>query len=158
MNTDQDSPRFVATMNQLSRALALAGLVAAVFLSSALWSDLHAEEKDTFGLHVVTYHSPNIYCDNGKNPGLYYSHEDTGATVGTYYNSCERQSYYAGWHSPEVYGFGFMVAGVTGYVKPITPMIAPTFSIPLDKTISLRISGGSWDGMDVYHLSVEARF
>lgn len=117
-----------------------------------------AEEKDTFGLHLGTYHSPNIDCDNGQNPGLYYSNGKTGTTIGTYYNSCERQSYYIGWTSPAWHGLGLMAGGVTGYVKPVTLIMTPTASFGFTKSTALRISGGSWDGMDVYHLSVETRF
>jgi hypothetical protein len=117
-----------------------------------------AEQQNTIGVHLGTYHSSNIYCDNGKNPGLYYSNGETGLTVGTYFNSCERQSYYIGWVSPTWHGLGVMAAGVTGYVRPVTPMIAPTFAVSLDKNTNVRVTGASWEGMDVYHISIERKF
>lgn len=117
-----------------------------------------ATEKDTFGMHLGTYHSPNIDCSNGKNPGLYYINGDTGLTIGTYYNSCKRQTEYIGWKSPSLYGLSLMAGGATGYRKPVTVMMAPTAAFGVTKNTSLRITGGSWEGMDVYHLSIERKF
>jgi len=130
-------------------------------LALALFAGAAQAEKDTIGVHGVTYHSPNIYCDNGQNPGIYYSNGDTGITVGTYYNSCKRQSEYIGWKSPDAYGLSVMFVAVTGYVKDFTPMIAPTFELNTSRFVkdsSIRITGGSWARMDVYHVSIERRF
>jgi len=82
-----------------------AALILALLVTTA-----HAEQ-DLFGVHAGTYHSPNIDCSNGKNPGLFYRDAGTGLTLGTYFNSCERQSYYIGWVSPDWHGLGVMVAG-----------------------------------------------
>lgn len=118
-------------------------------------------DKMTMGLHGFTYHSPNIDCGNGKNPGLYLNDGKTGLTAGFYHNSCQRQSEYIGWVTPNVYGLGLMIAGVTGYVKPVTFMAAPTFELNTSRFVkdsSVRITGGSWQNMDVYHVSIERRF
>jgi hypothetical protein len=127
-------------------------------LALALVAGAAQADQNTFGVHMGTYHSPNIDCGNGKNPGVYYNHGNTSLTLGTYFNSCERQSYYIGWASPDWHGLGVLAAGVTGYVRPVTPMIAPTFALSVDKSTSVRITGGSWQNMDVYHVSIERRF
>lgn len=113
--------------------------------------------EQIFGVHLGTYHSPNIACDNGNNPGLYYRSE-VGVVLGTYHNSCERQSYYIGYRTPEWRGFGVMFAGVTGYVEQVTPLAFPTYSFHVYDGYRARISGASWDDMTVVHFSVEKRF
>jgi hypothetical protein len=130
-------------------------------LALALVAGVAQAEKDTMGLHMGTYHSPNIDCGNDRNPGVYYTHGKTGLTLGTYYNSCQRQTEYVGWRTPSIYGLGLMTVGATGYVKPVTFMVAPTLELNASRFVkdsSVRITGGSWEGMDVYHVSIERRF
>lgn len=130
-----------------------------IFLFAALaCGAASAEQKDTIGVHLGTYHSSNIYCDNGKNPGLYLSDGDNGATIGFYHNSCGRQSYYMGWISDDWHGLSLMVMGVTGYILPVTPAVFPTFAAPITEDTTLRISGGSLFGYTVVHFSIERKF
>lgn len=116
-----------------------------------------AESDYIMGAHMLTYHSPNIYCDNGQNPGVYIGLPN-GATFGTYHNSCERQTFYAGVRTPDWHGASLMFGGFTGYEKPITWMIAPSVAVPLDKTDSVRFAGGVWDKNTIVHLAFERKF
>lgn len=128
----------------------------AVILSALLVSPVSAQ-SNTMGLHGITYHSPGIDCDNGKNPGAYVR-LDFGLLVGFYHNSCERQSEYLGYHTPEWRGLSLVFMGVTGYVQPVTPLAFPTYAARVYEDLKLRVSGASWDGRTVVHLSVERNF
>ncbi len=113
--------------------------------------------QQTFGMHMGTYHSANIECDNGNNPGVYY-HASNGMTVGAYHNSCERQSAYVGYKTGDWRGLGVMAIAVTGYDRPITPVVFPTYSLIRYEKTKLRVSGGSWEGKTVVHFSAETDF
>ena len=80
----------------------------------------------TLGVHIGSHHFPNKEFNNA-NPGLYYI-ADNGATVGTYYNSERKQSYYAGYTTE----FGWLrvqVGAITGYRNRVLPMVAPSISL-----------------------------
>lgn len=124
------------------------------FLAGMLTSACFAET--TVGLHLGTIHGGNPPCDNGNNPGVYVSAE-SGLIVGTYRNSCERQSYYAGYKTPDWHGVGVMLMGVTGYEAQVTFAAFPTVAFG-SEDLRLRISGGAWDGWTVIHCSTEWRF
>jgi len=114
---------------------------------------LPASAQHVLGLHTVTYHSANIDCDNGNNPGLYYGNTDSGLVLGTYYNSCRKQSYYVGYITPDWRGLSVVADLVTGYVLPVTPRIYPSLAMG-----PFRLSGGKWGPYEVVHLSMEVRF
>lgn len=119
-------------------------------------------KADTIGMHVGTHHSSNIYCDNGENPGLYYSHEETGITLGTYRNSCGRQSLYVGWISPDWHGLSAMAIVATNYNSPL-PLglfggVFPTYRLDLDKSTSIRVSGMALFKTEVFHFSIDRKF
>ncbi len=115
-----------------------------------------ASAQNTMGLHVGTYHSSNIECDNGNNPGVYF-HASNGMTVGAYHNSCERQSVYVGYKTSDWHGVAIMAIAVTGYDRPITPVAFPTAAMRIGD-VRLRISGGTWDNQTVVHFSAERSF
>ena len=81
----------------------------------------------TLGLHIGSQHYP-ARAYNNANPGVYYIH-DSGATIGTYYNSERHQSVYAGWTWD--YGPWRLQAGaITGYKRAaVLPLIAPSVSL-----------------------------
>jgi hypothetical protein len=116
------------------------------------------EHGKIVGVHLGSWHGGNLACNNGYNPGLYFSDVATGFTAGTYHNSCERQSYYIGVKTPDWHGLSLMVMGVTGYFKPVTLVALPMYTVPLQKDDSLRISGGKSGEIEVIHFSVDRKF
>lgn len=114
-------------------------------------------QDPAFGLHLTTYHSPNIDCGNGKNPGI-YARASFGIVVGTYYNSCERQSEYIAYRTPEWNGLAIQVGGVTGYVEKVTPLAFPTYRFHVYDGYRAMISGASRNERTVVHLSIEKPF
>lgn len=114
-------------------------------------------QEPAFGLHLTTYHSPNIDCGNGKNPGI-YARASFGIVVGTYYNSCERQSEYIAYRTPEWKGLAIQAGGVTGYSEKITPLAFPTYRFHIYDGYRAMVSGASRNDRTVVHLSVERNF
>ena len=92
----------------------------ALLVALALAGAAHA---DTLGFHIGSQHFPAKQYNNA-NPGVYYIH-DSGATIGTYYNSERRQSVYAGWtwdHGP----WRLQAGAITGYKRAVMPLVAPS--------------------------------
>ncbi len=88
--------------------------------------------KHTFGLHLVSYHSP-VKTYNNTNPGAYYRHPD-GWTAGFYRNSVRRDSIYVGY----TWKYGILdvtTAGVSGYFHKVQPLLVPSVSL------------GTWQGL-----------
>jgi hypothetical protein len=112
--------------------------------------------QTTVGLHLGSVHGGNPPCDNGNNPGVYVGIEN-GLVVGTYRNSCERQSFYAGYKPPDWHGVGVILMGVTGYEAKVTFVALPTVAFG-SEDFRVRVSGGAWDGWAVVHFSTEWRF
>lgn len=127
---------------------------APIILAAMLTAPCFAQ--NTMGLHLGSYHSPGIECDNGNNPGVYF-HASNGLTVGTYKNSCLRQSAYVGYKTSDWHGIGLIAMAVTGYDRPVTPVAFPTSAFRVGD-MRVRVSGGTWDGQTVVHLSAERNF
>ena len=96
----------------------------ALILALALAGVAHA---GTLGLHIGSQHFPAQQYNNA-NPGAYYIH-DSGATVGTYYNSERRQSVYAGW-TLDSGPWRLQVGAITGYERrAVLPMVVPSVAL-----------------------------
>ena len=114
---------------------------------SLLSSLAHAQ---TIGAHLGTAHwQPGL---NNTNPGIYYVSEN-GITVGGYYNSYRKPTFYAGLTIQEG-NFGLSLVGATGYKErtgwTITPILSPSYKLGY-----VRLSLPNLQGV---HLSVEGEF
>jgi hypothetical protein len=129
------------------KKLILAALVAASLSAQA----------DTMGVHVATWHEKPGF--NNVNPGLYYR-TASGFQIGGYYNSNERLSLYAA----QVWQWGWfsITAGVvTGYEKPIMPLILPSVRVLHTKDFDLNLSfipQVTPKGSAAIHLSISKEF
>lgn len=103
------------------KATILAAMLACAFSAHAA----------TVGVHLGSYH-PGRPDLNPVNPGLYYR-SDAGWTVGGYYNSIRRPSFYAG-RTFDWKRFSVTVGGITGYQtsNPVELLLVP----------SVRLGGG----------------
>lgn len=114
------------------------------------------------GLHLLSWHSEPGH--NNVNPGIYVRTE-CDLVVGTYNNSNERQSFYAGFAMRFDFGHfePFLAAGgVTGYgAAPVIPMMIPGIGIKLGEIAVARfgyIPGKFKDLPHILHGAVEVRF
>lgn len=134
--------------NHLHR-LAAASLLGALFASSVC--------ADTFGLHAVSVHSRPGF--NGINPGFYYRAEN-GLTAGTYRNSENAHSMYAG-YTHNLGAFDASIILVNGYrAAHILPTIVPSYAVQLGGGFALRTSlllNPLPGGANAVHFSVEAK-
>lgn len=126
-----------------------------LLLALLLTPHMAAAQVTTVGVHGVTRHDPGLGA-NDVNPGVFAIFE-SGFLVGTYYNSHFRQSFYAGWTTPEWYRMRLSFVGVTGYFAPVTPIIMPSLKVWQGDKWSAWVSGSpfrlSEDGQSVLHLS-----
>lgn len=111
---------------------------------------------DAVGLHTISYHDPQGGANN-LNPGV-YAHTDKGYVVGTYYNSWQKPSVYAGWQTPEWYRTSLAFVAVTGYTQPVTFIAIPSVRLYTNNAgMSVSLSGSptkiTQDGQMVVHLS-----
>lgn len=100
----------------------------------------HGAQAATFGIHVGSAHVPGGAYQNNFNPGVYLRTDD-GITIGTYYNTLRRVSFYAG-YTVEYGPVGLLGGLVTGYQpklidglsygqgKTLTPMLAASLKLP----------------------------
>jgi hypothetical protein len=118
------------------------------------------------GLHVGSVHTDNSTGQslNGFNPGIYLEHT-SGITVGTYYNSLRRASYYVGYNyrMAPIYGVtpSVLVGGVTGYTTSPTWAIVPSLSYNMGDGVAVRLSylpKVEATKVQTLHLSLEKRF
>lgn len=103
------------------------------------------------GIHLATAHIDASKQLNDVNPGVYVQ-TTNNIVVGTYYNSLNKQSTYAGYvyKTPHI---DFVVGGVTGYSTDILPMILPTAKLgPVRLMFLPKISV---TGSNILHLSIE---
>ncbi len=116
------------------------------------------------GLHLMSHHDTGNF--NNVNLGIYLKH-DSGATVGTYYNSLKRQSYYGGYTlTPidSIPNLDVTVGVVTGYPKmPVAPMVIPSYTFyKRDDGIRARAAFlpkfGDIQPANVIHFMVEKSF
>lgn len=138
------------------------GLAITVAVSAAMGACADARAETTIGVHAASWHSAPGY--NNANPGLYVVHN--GWTMGTYYNSVKRQSYYAGYtYSHQLFHpsvqLGITVGGITGYRTSPAPLIAPSIRFALGNEFGARLfylPRVKFTGAHVLHLTFERSF
>lgn len=109
----------------MKRFLNYMSLTLALILASCSMSPVAAQ---TVGLHLASVHSKSGY--NNVNPGVYVNLD--GWTVGTYYNSERRQSYYAGYTLDRDFGpvrASLTLGGITGYDGGPLPLVVPSLAV-----------------------------
>lgn len=137
-------------------------------LTLALAGAAHAFTPEVVGLHLVSHHFSAAQKGrpawNDNNPGV-YARWSNGFTLGTFYNSERRQSVYAGqtWETPRWCGLAASVTAgaVTGYARPVSPLLAASASVVLVKGTALRVTllpRAHPRGSAAAHLSVERLF
>jgi hypothetical protein len=126
-------------------ALNLLPAFIALVLALAFTPGVKASEllPTTVGLHLVSKHSNNNADWENTNPGL-YAVWSNGATVGTYHNSMRRQSVYAGWSGnwpiTQRVSAGITLGAITGYSRPVLPLIVPSLRVGITDHAALRLS------------------
>jgi len=124
-------------------------------------------EIDAVGVHLVSRHAPDPGVNN-VNLGAYVR-TSQGWTAGTYWNTYNRPTVYAGWTTPEWYRLSATVAVGTGYEKHQAPqlerglslLVAPTvrlFSIQQTDFKLVYVPKINHDNLEVYHLIAERSF
>ena len=87
----------------------------------------HSADAQTVGLHLGSIHDKPGF--NDSNPGAYLKLKN-GLTLGTVFNSENKQSYYAGLtldkELTESVSASITFGGITGYALAITPMVVPS--------------------------------
>jgi hypothetical protein len=115
----------------------------------------------TVGLHLGSVHDKPGF--NDSNPGIYIKTEE-GYTVGTVYNSVNKQAFYAGYTFSRNFGkveLAATVGGITGYTLPVTPMLVPSVVVSLTDSFSARINFLAKVhkyGASALHFTVERKF
>jgi len=116
----------------------------------------------TVGLHLATAHFGG-HDLRASTPGLYIRAEN-GFTAGTYRNSYDRTSTYAGWTwQTDDQRLALTVGAVTGYdAARVMPLLVPSARVPLGAGFAARFSfipkpvkSGHAAGL---HLSLETSF
>lgn len=105
-------------------------------------------------MHLGTIHvNPDIPL-NGVNPGIYVQSVD-GITIGTYFNSINRQTAYVGYNIQ--YGkFGFLTGVATGYNSSGIPFIFPSYRLAQFRIVYLPKTIDT--ASHVIHFSIEKEF
>ena len=111
---------------------------------------------ELIGLHLGSVHRHEGM--NNFNPGVYARWEN-GFTAGTYRNSMNRQTVYAGWTwHDEDDRFAVTLGGATGYSRKVEPIIVPSVRVGLTDTMSMRLALAACKNNPAIHLSIERRF
>lgn len=127
-----------------------AHLYAALACSIGLAYCSHAR-ADTLGIDAYSVHVPARHDQTDLNPGLYYR-LDNGLGGGAYRNTLHRASAWAG-YSLGVGPFALTLGAVTGYGRPVLPLIAPSVAFgPLRLVLVPRCSATR---STVLHLAFE---
>lgn len=148
-------------------------------------------QADVVGLHLVSYHSDETYtktyvrkyreCEvlpeglvchrgfrpfhedvkyNNLNPGVYWR-DDSGLTIGGYWNSYRKPTAYVGWtwETPRWHDLSAAATVVlaTGYKDTLRPMILPSIAWDATKTVTPRLGFGPSKGGAIFHLTLEYR-
>jgi len=118
-------------------------LIAIAALIVASCSACPGYAQTTVGVHLGSQHSSGGF--NNVNPGVYLNHK--GFTVGGYYNSERRASYYGGYTLELPIGplrAGLTVGAITGYqAAKVIPLVVPSVAV-VDPLL-----GGRWRVMFV---------
>lgn len=102
--------------------------------SIALATACAAASAGTCGVHIGSHHFPDAGMNN-VNPGAYYT-TDASVTVGGYWNSHRKPSFYAA-KLVHVGRVDVALGGVTGYREAISPLVVP--SILFDSGLRLAL-------------------
>lgn len=126
----------------------LAALV--LLCAGSCWADM----PTAVGLHLYTAHSDHRL--NNTNPGV-YARWKNGLTIGTLTNSINRQSSYVAWTlADKTDTVELTVGGITGYLKPVTPLVVPSVKVGITEHWAARLSLLKAPGNPAaVHLSVE---
>lgn len=84
-------------------------------------------ESIILGVHLASAHIPAPEGINNFNPGVYIQAD--GWTAGAYRNSYRRPSLYLG-HTLSWGPASLFLGAVTGYHKPVLPLVAPSLAGP----------------------------
>jgi hypothetical protein len=116
------------------------------------------------GVHLASVHVPSYNEQQNFNPGL-YARLENGVTIGSYRNTYNKTTVYAGYTTPEYYKISLTATLASGYQQEIhkgylTPVLAPSIRLPEVGTISPRITyiPGLAGKSNVFHLSLERKF
>lgn len=83
------------------------------------------ESVVAIGLHIGSHHVGSNQFNN-VNPGIYVRTEDD-VVIGGYRNSIRRNTFYvAKVFETDQHPFGVVVGAATGYLLPVTPLVAGT--------------------------------
>ena len=144
-------------MKRILFALALI-VIGCIFTTAALATPFDTEtfgKVDRIGVHTLTRHDPG-YGANDINLGVFVV-TDKNYTIGTYYNSIRKQSYYVGMSTNEWYRVTITGALVTGYWWAVTPVIIQSIRLySFDQGPSIFLSGGpklNDDGQSILHIT-----
>lgn len=121
----------------------------------------------TIGMHIGSYHTADNSRYNNSNPGLYIAYD--GYTAGTYKNSYNKQTVYAGkaFDIAENCRYDVLVGAATGYnIKgsSVVPFVVGSAKFNIQDEAILRVSAipqvsseGKLKGA-VLHLSLQRNF
>jgi hypothetical protein len=124
------------------------------------------ELPSSVGLHIGSHHTQarEVGTWNDTNPGV-FARWDSGLVVGTLRNSESRQSAYAGmtWETPRWHRLAadITVGGITGYGRPVSPLLVVGGSLAVTDSFSIRLSylpKAAPKGSAAIHLSTEWSF
>lgn len=139
-------------MRRLFIALALAVLACA--------SQAQPIAPERIGAHLATWHSAPGFCN--LNPGV-YAMWPGGVTVGAYRNSECHASAYVGrtWSTSGRLSVAVTAGAVTGYSRPIVPLLLPSAALAISDGAVLRLTfipKVEKRGTAGVHLSLERRW
>lgn len=138
----------------------------AIAMALACSTAAAVEPPSSVGLHIGSHHFTDREHGawNNVNPGV-FARWGSGLVVGTLRNSESRQSVYVGhaWQSPRWAGLSVdLTAGaITGYDRPVSPLLAVGASLALTESFSIRLSllpKAAPKGSAAIHLSTEWSF
>ena len=124
------------------------------------------ELPSSVGLHIGSHHftAREHGTWNDVNPGV-FARWDSGLVVGTLRNSERRQSVYIGhtWQTQRWNSIAadLTVGAITGYWRPVSPLLAVGASLAVSDSFSIRMSllpKAAPKGSAALHLSTEWSF
>lgn len=143
---------------------AVAGITFMLAAASVQATTDHPWAPTTVGLHLVSAHSNQSQAWREFNPGVYLRWSN-GATVGTYLNSVNRQSFYLGWTGDwpvaRRASLGLTLGAISGYSRPVQPLVVPSLRVGVTERASVRtaiVINPRPGGANALHLSAEWRF
>ena len=118
-------------------------------------------KAQTLGIHVASAHFPQRNYNN-VNPGIYYR-DSSDITLGAYYNSERKTSFYLGYTlDNETYPVSLTVGAITGYKRAkVLPLVVPSLhsgKIFGENRVRLSLIPRIGYNPAVIHLSLERDF